>query len=457
MNLLKAAEFKVGLLVVAVAGLIGFMSLQVSDDPTYLSRSSRYWFLMDNAGGLVKNSAVRSAGIPVGSIKNISLQDGQARIDITVKKDVPLTTSARVEIKAQGILGDKHVEVYPGSPTDPPLADGSQILVVKDQGSMDNLMKSVGEVTDSLKDVAANLKEAVSEDGTRKHVLGRIVKNIEQLTGDIAEMTSANKDKIGDIVDSIHGITSDLKDVLNDQSEKGLKATWNRAASAVKNLDEITDKINKGEGTIGKLVNDDTTVEGINSTIEGIGGLLDTANRIQTGFDFRGEYLNEVRATKSYIGVKIQPGLDRYYYLAIVDDPAGVLETTSTKTTTTGNGAVVSDITEEKVYRNKIKFTALFAKNFWDVTLKAGMIENTGGFGLDYRFFRNRMKFTIEAFELTNINVRSSLSYNLMYGLYVTGGITDAFDKNNRRSGYLGAGLSLTNDDLKLLLTKAPF
>lgn len=457
MSLLGAAEFKVGVLVLAVAGLIGFMSMQVSDDPAYLSRSKKYWFLMPNAGGLVKNSSVRSAGIPVGSIKDIVLQDGQARVDISVKSNVQLTTSAFVEIKAQGILGDKHVEVNPGSPTDPPLPDGGQILVVKDQGSLDNLIESVSDVTASLKEVAQNLKEAVSEDGTRKHILGRIIKNVEQLTGDLAQITSQNKDKIGDIVDSVHSVTKDLKEVMGDQSENGLKATWTRASNAVKNLDEITGKINRGEGTIGKLINDETTVDELNTAIEGVSGLVDTASRIQTGFDFHGEYLNEVKATKSYIGVKIQPGLDRYYYLAIVDDPAGVLETTSTRTTQTNGGSVLADTTEEKVYKNKIKFTALFAKNFWDLSLKAGMIENTGGFGIDYLFFRQKMKYTLEAFDLTNINVRSSLSYNLFYGLYVTGGITDAFDKNNRRSTFVGAGLYLTNDDLKLLLTKAPF
>lgn len=457
MSGLGAAEFKVGMLVLAFIGLVGFMSMQVSDDPALLSRSNKYWFLMPNAGGLVKNSAVRSAGIPVGSIKDITLQDGQARIDISVRSNVALTTSAFVEIKAQGILGDKHVEVYPGSPTDPPLPSGSQILTVKDQGSLDNLITSVGDVTDSLKDVAKNLKEAVSEDGTRKHVLGRIIKNIEQLTGDIAEMTSQNKGKIGDIVDNVHAVTKDLKELMGDQSETGLKATWARASDAIKNLDEITGKVNRGEGTIGKLINDESTVDELNTAIEGVSSLVDTANRIQTSFDFHGEYLNEVKATKSYIGINIQPGLDRYYQIGIIDDPAGVLETTSTKTTQTSGGSVLSDTTEEKVYKNKIKFTVLFAKNFWDLSVKAGMIENTGGFGVDYRFFRERMKFSLEAFDLTNINVRSTISYNLFYGFYASAGITDAFDKSDRRSAFVGAGLYLTNDDLKLLLTRAPF
>jgi phospholipid/cholesterol/gamma-HCH transport system substrate-binding protein len=457
MNFLRTAEFKVGLLVLTVGSLIAFMSMQVSDDPSYLGRSKRAWFLLPNAAGLIKSSAVRSAGIPVGVIKDIRLQDGQARIDITVKSDVPLSTSAYVEIKAVGILGDQHVEVFPGAPTDPPLPDGAQILIVKNMGSLDNLIGQVGEITESLKSVSDALKESVLDDGTRKHVLGRIVNNIEHLTADLSEMTAQNKGKINDIIDQVHGITGTLDDLVNDDSEQGLRKAWKRSLarvdSSLKNIDEITSKINRGEGTIGKLVNDDTTVEEINTAVQGVNSMLGAADRIQTGFDFHAEYLNSMAVTKSYIGIKIQPGLDRYYYLALIDDPLGVVETTDTKT----SGSINSSITEEKTYHNKTKLTALYAKNFYDFTIRGGLMENTGGIGLDYTFYKRKFRASLDAFNFAKMNLRPSLQYTLFHGIYLVGGINDSLDKDSLRSGYLGAGLSLTNDDLKILLSKSPF
>ncbi|MFM6929992.1 MAG: MlaD family protein [Bdellovibrio sp.] len=453
MNWLRAAEFKVGLLVIIVGSLIAVMSMRVSDDPSYLGRSKKAWFLLPNAGGLVKNSAVRSAGIPVGVIKDIRLQDGMARIDITVKSEVPLTTSAAIEIKAQGILGDSHVEVYPGSPTDAPLPDDAQILNIKAGGSMENLMAQVGEVAASLKVVAKNLEEATSEDGTRKHILGRIVKNVETITQDLAQVTAENKDKIGDIVDEVHDITSTLREVMTDSSDTGLKKTWGRLAATMKNLDEITGKINRGEGTIGKLISDEATAEKVESAIDGVNDLVSGASRIETAFDFKTEYLGEVGNWKSTIGVKIQPGLDRYYYVALVDDPAGVVETTRTQVSGSGGGSP-ADFTERKTYENKLKVTLLFAKNFWDLTVKGGVIENGGGFGVDYYFFRRKLKATVEAFDFTRTNLRGSVSYYFYRGLYVDAGINDSLNKNDARSGFVGAGLYLTNDDLKLLLTK---
>ncbi len=462
MSWVKSPEFKVGLLVVIVGSLIAFMSMQVSEDPSYLGRSKKAWFLLKNAGGLVKNSAIRTAGIPVGTIHDITLQDGQARIDITVKSDAHLTVSAIVEIRSQGILGDKHVEINPGVPADPPLPDGAQILNVKDSASLDNLVSEVSEISSSLKTVSEALKEAITDDGTRKHIMGRIVLNIEKLTSDIAQMTGENKEKINEIVDQVHDVTSTLSELVNDEGEDGFKKSWKKAVaslsridSVLKNVDEISGKINRGEGTIGKLVNDESTVDGLNTTIEGISGMLESANRIQTGFDFHAEYLGDVKAAKSTVGIRIQPGLDRYYYLGIVDDPAGVV--TREGNVTTANG-VVTTSEQTKTFYNKTKFTLLFAKNFYDLTLRAGVIENQGGFGLDYLFFHRKLKLSLDAFDFAELNLRAQAQYSLFHGIYVLGGLTDMLDKSDRRSGYLGAGIYITNDDLKVLLSsKSPF
>jgi phospholipid/cholesterol/gamma-HCH transport system substrate-binding protein len=235
-----------------------------------------------------------------------------------------------------------------------------------------------------------------------------------------------------------------------------IKRIMARADSVAKNLEEITGKVNRGEGTIGKLINDDTTVEELNTAIQGVNGMLNGADKIQTGFEFRGDYLSTVGATKSYIGLQIQPGLDRYYYLAVVDDPAGNVITSDTLVTTPG-GSTISDTTTRTTYHNETKLTLLYAKNFWDFTIKGGLIENTGGFGIDYNMLNQKLKFGVEAFNLKKANIRLNAKYNLYHGFYVTAGYNDTLDKNNQRSGYLGAGLFLTNDDLKLFLSKASF
>lgn len=451
-SLLKMAEFKVGALVLVVAALVGIMSMRVSEDPTLGGAHSAY-FVTPNASGLVKNSAVKMAGIPVGVIRDIKLHDGQARIEIVVRDEVTLRKSARAEIKSNGILGDKYVEITPGQPDDPPLDEGGQIFAVSETGSMDNVLGSVGEIATEFKEVAKSLREAVGVDGTNKHILGRIVQNIEKLTGDIAQVTTENKDQIREIVDQVNSITKSLDDVLNDK-DKGIKKSWAKLDRALANIEEITEKVNKGDGTIGRLINDDSTVEGINNAIEGVSGFFDSAGKLQTSLEFQSDFLAQQEMWKSYIGIKFQPGLDRYYLLQIVDDPVGVVEKTNTITEPVGGTR--SEIDETKTYKNKVKMSILFAKNFYDFTVKGGLIENSGGLGFDYNFFRRKLRLSLEAFELSNMNLRASLRYNIWKGIYLSGGVSDALNKSDRYSNFIGAGLFLTNDDVKILMTKVP-
>lgn len=457
MNLLQAAELKVGLLVASVAALIVFMSMQVSDNPSYFGNDKKAWFLVKDASGLVKGSQVKSSGIPIGVIKNVLLQDGQARVEISLKGDFKLYGSAGVEMKSQGILGDLHVAVSPGSPSDPPLENGGQILNVKNTGNLDNVVAQVGEIASTLKDTAVALKEATTEEGTRKHILGRIVSNIEKLTGDIAEMTSENKNKISKIVDQVDRVTSSLDEMLNDPSGDSLKVqlkrTMARLDNAMKNIDEVAAKVNRGEGTIGRLINDEETVDELNAAIEGVNSFLDTAGKTQTALDFHTDYLGAVGASKTTVGIKIQPGLDRYYYLGVVDDPAGVVETTSTYSNENGTEGRRY---EEKTYKNKVKFNAYFAKSFWDLTVRGGLIENSGGIGFDYDLYRSKLFFSMDMFDFGHLNLRAQLQYNFWKGIYFLAGYQDIFNKQDKRSNYVGAGLLLTNDDLKLLLTKLP-
>jgi phospholipid/cholesterol/gamma-HCH transport system substrate-binding protein len=117
---------------------------------------------------------------------------------------------------------------------------------------------------------------------------------------------------------------------------------------------------------------------------------------------------------------------------------------------------VTSETQTRTRFLNKTKFTAQFAKNFYDLTVRGGLIDSVGGVGVDYVFWRDRFKFTIEGLEFSNFNLRSQLQYKFYRGIYLNVGVQDIFNKGSKYSNYLGAGLLLTNDDLKMLLTKIP-
>ena len=221
---------------------------------------------------------------------------------------------------------------------------------------------------------------------------------------------------------------------------------------SLKNIEEITDKINKGDGTLGRLINDDQTVEELNTAITNVNKFLGTANQLETSIDYHGEYLSPLKATKSYIGVKLQPGLDRYYEIYAISDPRGIKTRTVQSYNQDGTPHTFDETTTAY---NSMTFTALFAKNFYDFTLKGGMIENSGGFGVDYHMLNNSLTASTEFFNFQSIYVRAFLKYQPFKGFYLLGGGDNLARSNvSTENWFVGGGIFITNDDLKALAAR---
>jgi phospholipid/cholesterol/gamma-HCH transport system substrate-binding protein len=457
--MMGSAEVRVGFFVVLVAGLIGYMSLRVAEGPGALSGTRTHYFMSESANGLIKGSAVKMAGIKVGIIDDIELVDGQAKIIVRLKGDAPVRISSVARMRADGILGDKHVELTPGNIGDAELPRGEGFRIVESGGSLDDVVGEVSKVAKSVSELATILKNAASGAGDNSSPIGRIVLNIENLTKDLSEISGRNKEQINEIVDQVHRITGTLDGFINDDTPEGFKAAWQKAVDGLarldetmKNVEEISAKINDGDGTLGKLVNDDTTVQNLNTTLEKAGDFFGGVSTMETSINFHAEYLGRSELTKSYLSLKLQPGLDRYYEIGIVDDPSGV-STTSKKSVEDASGNTTNTSTTT-TNMNSFKFTALFAKNFYDFTVKGGFIESAGGLGLDYYLLKRRLRFSFEAFDFRDTNLRAFARYSLFKGAFLTAGGHKLLDSDNAE-GFIGAGIFLTNDDIKSLVGMA--
>ena len=393
---LGTPEFKVGALVIAVSALIAGMALKVAEGPSVLSGQSEFYFRADSAGGLVKGSAVKMAGIKVGVIDEIQLEDGRAKIIVALERDAELTENTRVILKSDGILGDKHVELLPGQPGAAPLESGEEIVPGDGGGGMDEVMADVGRLAKTMNELMSTLSSA-AKSADESTSIGRIVKNLEVLTGDLREITGENKDKVNEIVERVRNLSKNIDTYINEESLA-------RVDRSLRNIEDITGKLAKGEGTLGRLINDEKTVDELNSAITNVNKFLGGADKLETSVDFHSEFMTDSSQTKSFLGVKIQPGLDRYYEIQVIDDPEGVKSSTLTTVTNSNGSNNVEDKTT--VFRNRLKITALFAKNFWDLTLKGGLIENSGGVGIDYHLFNRHLRVSSEFFDFEELQWR---------------------------------------------------
>jgi phospholipid/cholesterol/gamma-HCH transport system substrate-binding protein len=502
-----SSEAKVGLFVLLGVVLLVYMSLRLGGIKLGGEDGYTIFVEFDSAAGLDPNAPVRVAGVEVGRVKSITLKDSKAHLELQIQPDVKIGKDFTAVLTTKGLLGEKYLELTPGQPGAPPLKEGESLTHTRSYADIDRLIRTMTEVSDDVKEITESISSVLGGDEGEQTV-GNIVRNIEELTFRLNRIVAKNDEQFESVMKNLDSftallneegpaITSGLRVAIKNLNESLVKTTDNLngmidenrgnlkegidnlktaslslqqametvnkvtkevgpgVAKTMDSVSSIAKKIDDGEGTIGKLVNDKTLHENINKTVTGINSYIERTENFHTFIGYRGEYLFDARDTKSYLTLRIQPKSDKYYLLEIVDDPRGK-KTTETRTITT-NG-VVQDITEVKT-TDKIKFSAQIAKRLKNVVVRGGIIESTGGAGIDYYMFQDRVKWTLEAFDFGsegNPRLKAGATWNLSKLFFLTAGYDDFVSKVGLQSAYVGLGLQFQDEDLKYLLSSAP-
>jgi phospholipid/cholesterol/gamma-HCH transport system substrate-binding protein len=108
-------EFTVGLFLIAGIICLGYLSIKLGRMEVLGGEGYDVYALFSNSGGLKKGSSVMIAGVEVGRINNISLEDYQARVVMNVAEGIKIQEDAIASIKTRGLIGEKFVEITPGA------------------------------------------------------------------------------------------------------------------------------------------------------------------------------------------------------------------------------------------------------------------------------------------------------------------------------------------------------
>ena len=498
-----SAEAKVGLFVLLGIALLVYMSLKVGGFQFGGAEGYRLYVSFDSAAGLDQNSSVRVAGVEIGRVKEILLKDNKAQLVLEIKEGIKVGRDFTALLTTKGLLGEKYLELIPGAPGAPALKDGDEITNTTSYADMDKLITVLTDVSVDIKEVTGSLSSVIGgKDG--EATLRNIINNIEELSFRVNSLVAKNDEKLGNVLTNLDefsallkndgpAISSDIRAAIKNINDSLVKTSENlnllvqenrgnlkegvdnlKVASlslnqAMENLNKVTKdvgpgltetvgslssitrKIDKGEGTLGRLINDPIMHENINKTVTGINNYLTKAESFRMYLGYRSEYLFDASDAKGYFSLKIQPKADKYYLFEIVDDPRGKRKKETREITT---GGTTTTQTETKV-SDAIKFSAQIAKRFKNLVVRGGIIESTGGAGVDYYLFKDRFKLSGEAFDLNKkgkAHLKAYATYYINKFFHLNAGIDDFVDKEFR-SGFVGVGLQFEDDDLKYLLS----
>lgn len=467
-----SAEAKVGLLVIVGSITLLIMTFMVGKYEFGEAKGYTLAALFDSVAGLEEKSAVRMAGVKIGTVERVVLSDSRAKVILRIDPDIQIKRGSEATIKTMGLLGDKFVDLVPPerregvSEGGMPDAAGKPgyyqpeetIQATISPSDVDKLINQLSGIAGDIKEVTGSLRQVLgTEAGARSmedilHDLRDTMANIKDfsitLQGDGSELVM----RLNELAGSLNAVVGENRDNLKVSMENIREASRN-AELALASIESVARKVDRGEGTLGKLISDDSMYNNIDSAAKGISDYTSRIDRMQTVIGFRTEYM--FPKSKSYFSLELKPQKDKYYIFEMTNDPYGRYERTIT-TTTPG-----SSVTTE-IYEDRFKFSLMFAKRWGDAALRVGLIESTGGIGGDYFLFRDKMKVSVDAWnfnsrepENTNAHVKATASFMLGNTLFVNGGI-DNFLNSKRSAPFVGVGLRFDDDDLKYLIGSVP-
>ena len=317
-------------------------------------------------------------------------------------------------------------------------------------------------------------------------VLSEIIQNVGKVSQSIATISKPGGDlftishnftalsgKLDTLADGLIGIVSPPPDPdgnLPPSEAKSIRSTLDNLNESLVHINDITRKIDEGQGTVGRVVNDSSIADKVEATLDSANEIIGSISGLQTQIELRSEYgvpfvgtNSQVQpAIKNTLGLRIQPKPDKYYLIEAVADPRGYQTRTLSSTQVGGNTSVTTDQTV--IAFNALKFSAEFAKRYYFMTLRFGIIENTGGLGLNLHAYQDRAELRVDAFDFDRRDpsqtqtifprFRATGIYEVANHVHVQLGIDDPF--TDLRTWFLGGILRFTDEDLKGMLTIAP-
>jgi len=232
----KGSEIWVGIFVVIGILLLALLTMKVEKFSIGKERGYLVNILFDSAAGLDKSAPVRVAGVHVGYVEKITLEEGKARVTFRLPPDIAIYKDSKAYLKSEGFLGEKYVEITQGTRGTPKVEPDGVIEQGASPVDVEQVLSKVSGLGDDIKEVVGPVKDLVKSVDPKK-----------------VEGMMANLDKFSG---QLEGLAKDSKETIQ------------KAKDAFASMEDIGDKVKRGEGTLGKLISDDSVYEDVKKTVE---------------------------------------------------------------------------------------------------------------------------------------------------------------------------------------------
>ena len=416
-----------------VGGTLAVMAvfIMLLGDIGYLFKKRGYTLNVDvpTAAGLDAKAVVKMAGVKIGFVRDIQLSGVRARVVMNIDNGVRVPVDSTAAFSTLGLLGEKYVEIDPGESAEF-CADNASIAGSQKPG-FDQVGEMLSSVGRELKAVSASLSDVLNEENRAK--FKRALEGAAGAAAELETILTVNRSEFERLIrganETVEGVGRTVTEVSADlkkslailqetiaENREPLKADLEKIGEAAAKLRAILEKIEKGEGTAGKIIQEpglyDEAAEVLSSARKAAGLL----SGIKGYADFQTGYYGTSRLVRAGLSAGIRPSNGSFVEAGIVRDP----------------------------WAGTFVFSFQGGLRLGRFAPRMGFIENEFGVGLDY-LGGDLWGLSLEGFDF---NREESPRFRLtgkVYptrSLYVVAGADD-FTLAGRREFFFGLGLAL--------------
>jgi phospholipid/cholesterol/gamma-HCH transport system substrate-binding protein len=250
-----------------------------------LARRVRVWHVtFPQTGGLSTSDEVQVNGLRKGNVQSVALVRDHVSVDLALASDIALTTDCRVAVRNVGMMGEKVIAVDLHA-SGAPYAATDTIPGIYEKG-IPEVMAGVGGTIDAISELATQLKalaDALDKNGNLTQTLTNLHDTSEELKAAVVEnraqlrLTIANFNASSRTVKSLTtDREAELRKALDsfERSAAGLERLTLRLDSLRATLQSVSGKVDRGDGSLGKLVNDPRLYDEARQTVTELKALI---------------------------------------------------------------------------------------------------------------------------------------------------------------------------------------
>ncbi|MBO0592789.1 MCE family protein [Cellulophaga sp. E16_2] len=311
-------EIKTGIIVVGgiLLFLMGFSYLKSS---SLFDNDKMFYAVYNNVGGLQTGTPVSINGYNVGKVNGIRFKDdsGQLLVTFSVSNEFEFSNQSRAELYDTGIIGGKGIQIIPMFDGAAMAKSGDTLLSSIKPGLTDLVQKNLAPLQHKIEGAVSNadsllinfnqILDAKTKNDLRESISGlnALVKSFQGSATALNGILVDNKGSLDTSVQNLETMTGNFKLLSDSISKVGLATTLKSLESTMTSLDLMLAKVEKGDGTLGKLMTDEELYTNLANSSKELDLLLQ---------DFR---LNP----KRYVNVSVF-GKKQIEYEVPEDDPA---------------------------------------------------------------------------------------------------------------------------------------